>query len=208
MPSVGVQIRVRATVVNEGATSWVRLMTAEPITPEESFLFQSHALIECVKYLGERECEPACREWLETHVFLGRTTNIIKFNSPRASIFQGQGVLLACLYLFLVIPHEWRRRNTLHIDLSNAEQVAAKQIEVVNDTYPSGHTSPLSHLRNALAHGRINWENGTNKFLFNDENPRNSAQKFVGPLSMEGLGQLAEALNASIRNYIEQIANR
>lgn len=183
-------------------------MTAKPITPEESFLIQSHALIECIKYLGDCEHDPACRKWLETHVFLGGTYKLYNFNCPDGKIFGGQGVLLASLYLFLVIPHEWQIRNTLHIDLSEAEKIAAKQIKVIDDTYKPGTTSHLSHLRNALAHGRVSWDDTTNEFSFNDKDPHNSAKKFVGHLSMKGLGELAQALNRSIHNYIAQIAHR
>jgi len=181
-------------------------MNAKTITSEESFLIQSHALIECLIRLGEIEQDHEKSKWLEKNVF-GETARVIKISEPNLSIFQGQGVLLTCLFLFLVIPYEWRNRK-VKIELSGAERVALSQIELIEDNYTKKPASPLYHLRNALAHGRISWDNDRNKFVFLDENPKNSEERFSGRISNKGLGLLAQELNISIVDYIKRIGDR
>jgi hypothetical protein len=49
-------------------------------------------------------------------------------------------------------------------------------------------------IRNAIAHARFSYDESTERAIFEDVNPRNSADKFVAELSHEDLGQLVMSL--------------
>jgi len=184
-------------------------MTGQSISEEESFLIQSHALLECIARIGALQMSnPEEFERVESLAY-GKTSKLIKSQDPDISIFGGQGALLACFYLFLVFPRELQNRGDgelSKIDMRAAEKIASDTITGVSTTYKRP-LDTLVHFRNALSHGRINWEKCSGNLVISDRIP-NTSEKFRGEFSMENLGAIAQELNLCIANYIGNVIAR
>ena len=182
------------------------MMAQKKPTAEQSFLIQSHALMESIVKLSELESKKGRQFFVDQEIY-GETALAINNDASKANvkhpIFGGQESLLSCLYLFLVLPQEWNANssNPINIDLTQAEAAAKKYVQSEDESYRKDK-SVLKHLRNALAHGRISWQDG--KFSFTDEY---KANRYSGRISMECLGKIAEELNCAIRNYIISCAS-
>lgn len=168
------------------------------ITAEESFLLQAHAFAECCVKLGEleKDADPVFDK------IYGQTAKIMA--NKKLSVFQGQGMLISVFYMFLVLPFEWKKKNIGNfgdLDLSEAEKIANDQVIVMTDTYPKNDDA-LRHFRNALAHGRLGWENGN---LVVEDCDESRVYRYVAQYSMQGLGLLAQGLNMAIAYYVENV---
>ena len=183
-------------------------MSVVPITPQESFLIQSHALVECLVRLGQLEMagDPRFLD-LSSHIY-GRTARMILNDDPKRSIFQGQGVLLTVLYLLLVMPKELLGNKEGGIegyDLSNAEKAARDNARNPQTSYPKGKKT-LSHFRNALAHARFCWTDD-NYLQIRDFDPK-TENTYSAEFSMESLGLIAQELNTAFTSYVESALKR
>mgnify|MGYP003663152288 CR=1 FL=1 len=179
-------------------------MKTTQVTPEESFLLQSHALVECVANLQKMEVtnDPDFRD-LKIKVY-GQTATIM--TQGGGTVFGGQGALISAFYTFLVLPLEWKRRRVgsfEKLDLSEPEKIANSRAEVGpnGDTYPRKNQA-LRHFRNALAHARIGWSSG-GKLIVEDSDPSSNA-KYIAEYSMESLGELLQSLNMAIAIYVDE----
>lgn len=176
------------------------------ITAEESFLIQSHAFAKCCVKLGELEARKDPMIIKNEDQIFGQTARMA--SEAGISVFQGQGVLISVPYIFLVLPLEWSRKNIgefRKLDLTDPENVARAVVEVKIDTYGGGDKEQalkhLKHFRNALAHGRIGWNDGN--LVVKDE--KGESCKYEAEYSTENLGNLAQSLNLSITNYIGSV---
>lgn len=185
-------------------------MIGQLISAEESFLFQSQALLECITNIGALErSNPEEFKRVESLAY-GQTSKLLKTQRPDISIFQGQGVLLACFYLFLVFPRELQKRgdgDLSKIDMSAAEEIARERITKVKTDYKKKPVDALWHFRNALSHGRINWNNSSGNLVISDRDPK-TGEEFCGEFSMEDLGAIAQELNVCITNYMKDVVAR
>lgn len=185
-------------------------MSASPINEKESFLIQAHALLECIANLGNLEAsgDEAFRS-LSPKIY-GQTANSIRNGNENYSVFQSQGTFLTVFYMLLVLPREWMNRGTnefASLDFTAAEGIANVNIRVITNTYKESR-SPLKHFRDALAHGRIGWQNDC--FVFeneipNDKGQKDKGQKFRATLSMDGAGKLAQSLSKMVAEYIKNV---
>ena len=181
-------------------------MVQKPISEQESLLIQSHALMECIVKLGRLEEERGEDFDFIRNTVYGQTARIIHDYNGR-SVFQGQGSLLAALYLFLIIPIEWRKNKIgdfEKLDFTRAEKIADQVACSIDNKYAD---SVLVHLRNALSHGRISWDN--NCLVFEDREPwarkGETKRHYRGQLSMADVGQIVQALNEAIIHYINSV---
>jgi hypothetical protein len=179
----------------------------EPIVPhlkpEESFLFQAHALAECYVKLGDLEASRDPLIFHDTDRVLGQSGKFMASNG--VPIFRGQGTLISVFYMFLVLPFEWKKNKIGDFDkfdLSGSEAVANANAAVRTDTYP-GNDQALRHFRNALSHGRIGWE--VNGELVVEDRDDRKGYAYIAEYSMDSLGKLAQSLNMAIANYIETV---
>jgi len=182
----------------------------EPIvsqfTPEESFLFQAHALVECYVKLGDLEANRDPLIFHDTDRVLGQSGKFMASNG--VPIFRGQGALISVFYMFLVLPFEWKKNcigDFEKFDLSGSEIVANKNATVRTDTYPRKEQA-LRRFRNALSHGRIGW--GANGELVVEDRDDRKGYKYIAEYSMVSLGELAQSLNMAIANYIETVIKK
>jgi hypothetical protein len=172
------------------------------LTVEESFLFQCHALAECLFKLGQLEIKNDKLFSEESNKIYGQTARIVAESG--ASVFQGQGVIVSMFAMFLILPYEWKRQNIGEfekIDFENAETTANKLAVVKNDTYPKKDVA-LRHIRNAFAHGRLGFS-GQN-LVVSDMDPQKGYQ-YSAEYSMEALGEIVQELNLAIATYIETV---
>ena len=172
------------------------------ITVEESFLVQAHALAECYVKLGELETQKDPIFTENANRIYGESGKIMAYCGH--SVFQGQGTLISVFYMLLVLPLEWQNKSVgdfKNLDLSGAERVANQQANVKTDNYPEKDIA-LRHFRNALAHGRVRWDNGN--LVVEDVNKRCNHQ-YIAAYSMDGLGMLAQSLSEAVANYIRDV---
>ena len=169
------------------------------LTPKEYFLFQSHALVECLANLGSMEIKKDSDfETLKSKIY-GQSAKIIKQSDSNTPIFQGQGVLLAVFYLLLVVPHEMTKKEELpKYDMKKAEEVAKATMKNVENTYLI-EKPILAHIRNAMSHARLDWAEG--RLSITDV--QGKKQKFYAEFTMEGLGAIAQELNIAFATYVE-----
>ena len=165
------------------------------ITPEESFLIQSYALVESLGNLQKLEQSNA--PWLTDapNKVFGQVAETV---SKQASVFGGQGFLVSTFYMLLVLPFEWKKNGIGEfdeLDHSKAERVANDLAQVVKDTY-TGNVNALRHFRNALAHGRVRWNDGN--LVIEDEWKE---QTYCAEFSMEALGEIAHELNVATLQF-------
>jgi len=169
------------------------------VTPEESFLIQSYALAEAlVRMRGLEENHDPLFAEIREKIF-GQAAKT--FAAEGATIFGGQGSLVSIFYMLLVLPLEWKKNSVgefKELDFSKAEFAANARAVVTKDTYPKSGIA-LKHFRNALAHGRLGWNNGS--LVVKDEN---AGKEYEAEFSMEALGEIAQALNMATFHFIKK----
>lgn len=181
------------------------------VTEEESFIIQAHALLECLVKLGDLEIAKSPILYNNYESIFGQTAKLL--HNHGIVVFKGQGVLLYTFFVMLVLPLEWGRRDSGDLgklDLSDAVRVATETRALIRDTYHSiGTEAPtptaLDHFRNALAHGRLGWSNGS--LVITDVDRRNGFQ-YEAQYSMDDLGRIAQSLNLAFANYVEGVLKK
>lgn len=182
-------------------------MTARSPTPEESFYFQSAALAESIVALSNMEQNGFTEVPALPSLLNGNFLKTMR-DQHGTPVFGGQGALLACIYLLAVLPLEWAEprgkeghEHLKKIDFSKARDIAHR---VAQNSRRSGYCSDscvLRHLRNSIAHGRVDFEE-VGKFIFKDEY---NGKTFRAEITMEGVGELVQALyNAAHEYFISQ----
>ena len=171
------------------------------ITPEESFLIQAYALVECYVHLGELEIGKDPLIFANIDKIYGQTGKMMAAHEK--PVFKG--TLISVFYMLLVLPYEWAKSGIgefKKLDLSDPERVANGKAKVTTNTYPKKDQA-LRHFRNALAHGRIGWSTD-GALIINDIYARNG-HSYTAEYSMRDLGELAQSLNMAIAKHIETV---
>jgi hypothetical protein len=175
------------------------------ITPEESFLLQAYALAEYHAKFSELEAQKNPLLIENKDQILGTIGRQI--DTLGLPIFGGQGTLISVFYTLLVLPFEWKKNEVgdfAGLDLSEAEKMANEQVILIkpeDDTYPEKCIA-LKHFRNALAHGRVGWENGN--LVVNDTY---NGKHYTAQYTTDSLGLLANSLRAAILHYFNTVIN-
>ena len=167
-------------------------------TAEESFYFQSAALAESIFGLSKAE-QNGFAEIPALPAFLNDNFSR-EMREKQIPVFGGQGSLLACIYLLAVLPLEWQDKDRQHlkdVDLSQARDTAGKVAQNVARSGYDEDSCVLKHLRNSIAHGRVSFGNG-NRFIFSDEY---NGKTFIAEMTMEGVGELVQALHDAATKY-------
>lgn len=182
-------------------------MTKIELSVEESYLVQSLALVECLINLQRLEmADDPDFERIKNKIF-GQAASSIKSQNDAASIFGGQGGLLSVLYLLLVLPHEWGKKQQSGLENIDSESVkqAAYELAIVKvNTYTLKNPYQekeyaLTHLRNALAHGRVGWSEGMLEITDIDH----AGHKYVAQYSKLKIGYLLqEAFETATKWFI------
>ncbi|MCC5963846.1 MAG: hypothetical protein JJU09_12030 [Rhodobacteraceae bacterium] len=177
-------------------------MTDVKISARQSFLIQSHEFVRCCVRLGVLEEKQ--ESWIANDVYDDTSRILVERG---ALMFKGQGFLLGALYLLLVLPLEWKKERVDgfdRLDLSEAEAMAnrmAKLRSPADDTYRDKDIA-LRHLRNALAHGRIDWSQDN---LVIEDRDKQKKCKYRAEYSAADLGELAQCLSLAISKYFDNV---
>jgi len=172
------------------------------VTPKHSFLIQSFAFAECILNLQklEEKCAPEFVS-IKGKIFGQAAETVSRDGVP---LFGGQGAMLSMFYLLLVFPQELQKNYKSdfgEIDISEAEKIADEKVSISKDTY-SKPIPALTHFRNALAHGRVDWSNG-NLVIEDQRTRKGGTEDYCAEFSMEALGKILQELNLAMFHFIK-----
>ncbi len=111
-----------------------------------------------------------------------------------------QGTLLIMLYTLLVLPRQLLEESfPQEFENLNGviEDIALKKTSNYKKDYPKA--DHVRHLRNAVAHARVEFDN--NVFIFRDENGYGDIWEVA--ISREKIGTLLESLKSIFAKYVE-----
>lgn len=122
------------------------------------------------------------------------------------------GCLLMCLYSMLVVAWELREKEArdgfpqgnFEDDFDDAEKFLKKNLKICQNTYKKKY-SFLCHLRNAVAHAKVELVDEQKKVIFRDQNPRNKKEMFSAELSLAHAGSLMGQLYKGNLEHINRL---
>jgi hypothetical protein len=136
----------------------------------------------------------------------------VKENLPKIGI-DNQGALLMTLYSLLVIPKE-----TLHDRFPNEFLDLNNKIEAMKTSSASTYSADehsidyIRHIRNAVAHGRVKFVNGSVTFederTLNKNKPNEKIEKFHTTLHLSVIGQFLTDLQDIFVLFIKSLQRK
>ena len=171
---------------------------AESITPKQNLVIQSYLTVSLLAELKNNNL-------IDSYYF-----NNMRFGNPsiKTSLKEigvdNQGCAMMTLYAMLVLPKELIENEHLS-DYEKINHFLQIHTQRTNTTYASDSRSVnyLRHIRNAVAHAKIEFRPGE-VITFSDENQRKK-EAFYTELPLAHLGQLIHELQMVHLKYIQNL---